>query len=128
MCQKYTADELNSMNHETKNEVIYDMQNRLDKLEHDYENLIEQIRLANHERFGRHSETLNAIAGQLSFFNEAEACYDEQTLEPSIDEVIAEATQLSRKPKKKGHYLRKQICFQRHRQPYISVCFLKFEP
>ena len=28
MCQKYTADELNSMNHETKNEVIYDMQNR----------------------------------------------------------------------------------------------------
>lgn len=41
MCQKYTADELNSMNHETKNEVIYDMQNRLDKLERDYENLIE---------------------------------------------------------------------------------------
>ena len=61
MCQKYTADELNSMNHETKNEVIYDMQNRLDKLEHDYENLIEQIRLANHERFGRHSETLESI-------------------------------------------------------------------
>ena len=102
MCQKYTADELNSMNHETKNEVIYDMQNRLDKLEHDYENLIEQIRLANHERFGCHSETLNAIAGQLSFFNEAEACYDEQTPEPAIDEVIAESAKPSRKPKKKG--------------------------
>ena len=55
---KYTTDELNSMNHETKNEVIYDMQNRLDNLEHDYENLIEQIRLANQERFVRHSETL----------------------------------------------------------------------
>ena len=102
MCQKYTADELNSMNHETKNEVIYDMQNRLDKLEHDYENLIEQIRLANHERFGRHSETLDAIAGQLSFFNEAEACYDEQTPEPAIDDVIAEAAKPTRKPKKKG--------------------------
>ena len=102
MCQKYTADELNSMNHETKNEVIYDMQNRLDKLEHDYENLIEQIRLANQERFGRHSETLDAIAGQLSFFNEAKACYDEQNPEPSIDEVIAEVTKPSRKPKKKG--------------------------
>ena len=102
MCQKYTADELNSMNHEAKNEVIYDMQNRLDKLEHDYENLIEQIRLANQERFGRHSETLDAIAGQLSFFNEAKACYDEQNPEPSIDEVIAEVTKPSRKPKKKG--------------------------
>ena len=102
MCQKYTADELNSMNHEAKNEVIYDMQNRLDKLEHDYENLIEQIRLANQERFGRHSETLDAIAGQLSFFNEAEACYDEQNPEPSIDEVIAKVTKPSRKPKKKG--------------------------
>jgi len=102
MCQKYTADELNSMNHKAKNEVIYDMQNRLDKLEHDYENLIEQIRLANQERFGRHSETLDAIAGQLSFFNEAEACYDEQNPEPSIDEVIAEVTKPSRKPKKKG--------------------------
>ena len=56
MCQKYTADELNSMNHEAKNEVIYDMQNRLDKLEHDYENLIEQIRLANQERFGRYMQ------------------------------------------------------------------------
>lgn len=47
MCQKFTADELNSMNHDAKNEVIYRMQDRLDKLEHDYENLIEQIRLAN---------------------------------------------------------------------------------
>ena len=32
MCQKYTADELNSMNHETKNRVICDMQERLDKV------------------------------------------------------------------------------------------------
>ena len=117
MCQKYTADELNSMNHEAKNEVIYDMQNRLDKLEHDYENLIEQIRLANHERLGSHSETLDAIAGQLSFFNEAEACYDEQNPEPYIDEFIAEVTNPSRKPKKKRQreedlkdFLQEEIC------------------
>ena len=71
MCQKYTEDELNSMNYETKSEIIQDMQNRLDQLEYDYENLIEQICLANQERFGCHSETLDAIAGQLSFFNEA---------------------------------------------------------
>lgn len=47
MCQKFTPDELNKMDHQSKNDVIYQMQDRLDKLEHDYENLIEQIRLAN---------------------------------------------------------------------------------
>lgn len=47
MCQKFTADELNTMDHKTKNDVIYRMQDRLDKLEHAYENLMEQIRLAN---------------------------------------------------------------------------------
>jgi len=67
MCQKFTPDELNIMDHETKNEVIYQMQNRLDKLETDYENLMEQICLANKQRFGRHTEKLEDIAGQLSF-------------------------------------------------------------
>lgn len=58
MCQKFTPDELNSMDHDAKNEVIYSMQERLDKLEHDYETLIEQIRLADQQRFGRHTEKL----------------------------------------------------------------------
>lgn len=102
MCQKFTADELNSMNHDTKNEVIYRMQDRLDKLERDYENLMEQIRLANQQRYGRHCERLDAVAGQLSFFNEAEACYDEQTPEPTMEDVITDAVKSPRKSRKKG--------------------------
>lgn len=102
MCQKYTPDELNSMNHDAKNELICQMQDRLDKLEHDYENLIEQIRLADQQRYGRHTESLDAITGQLSFFNEAEACYDTQHLEPTVDEVVEDAVKKPRKPKKKG--------------------------
>lgn len=102
MCQKYTPDELNSMNHDTKNKVICQMQDRLDKLEHNYENLIEQIRLADQQRYGRHTESLDAITGQLSFFNEAEACYDAQHPEPAVDEVIEDAVKKPRKPKKKG--------------------------
>ena len=78
------------------------MQDRLDKLEHDYENLMEQIRPANQERFGRHTEKLTEIAGQLSFFNEAEACYDENANEPAMEEAVNEALQKPRKPKKKG--------------------------
>ena len=46
MCRKFAPDELNTMNHESKNDVIYQMQDRLDRLEHDYENLMEQVRLA----------------------------------------------------------------------------------
>ncbi|MEY8269032.1 IS66 family transposase, partial [Lachnospiraceae bacterium 64-25] len=102
MCQKYTPDELNSMDHDAKNEVICQMQDRLDKLEHDYGNLIEQIRLADQQRYGRHTESLDAITGQLSFFNEAEACYDAQHPEPGVDEVIEDALKKPRNPKKKG--------------------------
>ena len=102
MCQKFTPDELNIMDHETKNEVIYQMQNRLDKLETDYENLMEQICLANQQRFGRHTEKLEDIAGQLSFFNEAEANCDETALEPTIEEAVEGMLQKPRRPKKKG--------------------------
>ncbi len=102
MCRKFTADELNTMGHATKNDVIFQMQDRLDKLEHDYENLVEQIRLADQQRFGRHTEKLAEIAGQLSLFNEAEACFDDQVQEPSIDDVVDNALRPARRPKKKG--------------------------
>ena len=81
MCKKFTPDELNKMDHETKNDVIYQMQDQLDRLEQNYENLIEQIRLANQQRFGRRTEKLDDIAGQLSFFNEA-------AKEPTVKEVF----------------------------------------
>ncbi|WP_373242254.1 transposase [Lacrimispora indolis] len=90
------------MDHETKNDVIYQMQDRLDRLEQNYENLVEQVRLANQQRFGRHTEKLDDIAGQLSFFNEAEANYDEKVKEPIVEEVIDSSRKMPRKPKKKG--------------------------
>ena len=40
-----------------KNDLIYQMQDRLDRLEHDYENLMEQIRLANQQRYGRRTKS-----------------------------------------------------------------------
>ena len=61
MCKKFTPNELNKMDHQSKNDIIYRMQERLDKLEHDYENLMEQIRLANQQKFGRSTEKLSEI-------------------------------------------------------------------
>ena len=102
MCRKFTPDELNTMDHESRNDVIYQMQDRLDRLEHDYENLMEQVRLANQQRFGRNTEKLDEIAGQLSFFNEAEADCNENVPEPTIDETLAFAMKPPRKRRKKG--------------------------
>lgn len=57
------------------------------------------MRIANQYRFGRHSETMDAINGQLSFFDEAEALSDENVPEPDIDDIIPVTT---RKKKEKG--------------------------
>ena len=102
MCRKYTPEELNKLDMQAKDDIIYDMQERLDKLEHSYEQLIEQVKLANQQRFGQKSEKLNSITGQLSFFNEAEACYDENGPEPSIDDVVESAGKKPRRKKQKG--------------------------
>lgn len=102
MCKKYSADDLDSMDHAAKNDVIYQMQERLDKLEHSYENLIEQIRLADQQRYGRQTEKLEQIAGQLSFFNEAEANCDETAEEPTIEDTVQEVMKTPRRKKQKG--------------------------
>lgn len=102
MCKKYSEEDLNSMDHAAKNDVIYQMQERLDKLEHSYENLIEQIHLADQQRYGRHTEKLDQIAGQLSFFNEAEANCDETAKEPTMEETIHETLKTPRRKKQKG--------------------------
>ncbi len=102
MCKKFTPDELNTMDTGSKDDIICQMQDRLDKLEQDYENLMEQVCLANQQRFGRHSEKLEAITGQISFFNEAEACCDESIPEPTMEEVIIEAEKKPHKNKRKG--------------------------
>ena len=65
MCKKFTPDELNKMDHKTKNDVIYQMQDRLDRLEQNYENLIEQIRLAGQQRLAARQK--NWMISQDSF-------------------------------------------------------------
>ncbi|MEE1114330.1 MAG: IS66 family transposase, partial [Eubacterium sp.] len=63
--------------------------------------LTEQIRLANSQRFGRHTEKMSQPAGQISFdengnlyFNEPEALVDQcpEPVEPTIETVIKKRT------------------------------------
>ena len=67
---KHTLNELGNMSREELITIILSMQGQLDALNENIEKLIEQVRLANSYRFGRHTETLKSIDGQLSFFDE----------------------------------------------------------
>lgn len=95
MAGKHTLGELNNLSREELITIILGMQGQLDALNENIEKLIEQVRLANQHRFGRHTETLDSIEGQLSFFDEADALYNPLVPEPDPEDV------LPRKAKKK---------------------------
>lgn len=64
------------------------MQGQIEALNKNLERLIEQVRIANSHRFGRHTETLSSIDGQLSFFDEAEVLYDADIPEPEPENIL----------------------------------------
>lgn len=99
MAMEYTESQLNNMSKDEMKIVILALQAQLNALNTNMEVLIEQLRIANQQRFGRHTETLSAIDGQIGFFNDVEAVYEEDTKEPLIDEVIE---QKKKKAKVKG--------------------------
>ena len=70
--------------------VILSMQDQPALLNTNMERLIEQIASANNHRYGRSSEKLDVIAGQLELiFNEAEALTETlYVVEPAEEDVI----------------------------------------
>lgn len=72
--------------------VILSMQDQISQLNTNMERLIEQIADANNKRYGRSSEKLDVIAGQLELeliFNEAEALTETlYVVEPAEEDVI----------------------------------------
>ena len=92
MTKIYSPEELNSFSRETLVAVILSMQDQLAQLNTNMERLIEQIASANNHRYGRSSEKLDVIAGQLELeliFNEAEALTETlYVVEPAEEDVI----------------------------------------
>lgn len=99
MSQKHTLNELNTLSRDELITIILTMQGQLDTLNENIEKLIEQIRIANQYRFGRSTETMKSIDGQMSFFDEADTLRDESAGEPEEDQVIPPRP---RKKKTKG--------------------------
>ncbi|MGN0380622.1 MAG: IS66 family transposase [Suilimivivens sp.] len=88
MAGKHTLEELNQCSREELITMVLMMQGQLDTLNENIEKLIEQVRIANSYRFGKRTETLKSIEGQLSFFDEAEAFCDLSVPEPEAGEVL----------------------------------------
>ena len=88
MAGKHTLEELNQCSREELITMVLMMQGQLDTLNENIEKLIEQVRIANSYRFGKRTETLKSIEGQLSFFDEAEALCDLSVPEPEAGEVL----------------------------------------
>ena len=102
MTKIYSPEELTSFSRETLVAVILSMQDQLAQLNTNMERLIEQIASANNHRYGRSSEKLDVIAGQLELdliFNEAEALTETlYVVEPAEEDVI----QVTRRKKKEN--------------------------
>lgn len=98
MADRHTPEELNNCSREELITIVLMMQGQLDTLNEDIERLIEQVRIANSYRFGKHTETMDSIDGQLSFFDKAENCCNLSVPEPAAEEVLPSR----RNHKKKG--------------------------
>ena len=81
MTKRYSAEELNHLDGRELTDIVLSLQDQVKSLSESYERLIEQIRIADQARFGRRSEKHDVIDGQLSFFDEAEACSDPEAPE-----------------------------------------------
>ena len=96
--KKYTAEELKAMDPAVLAGIILVLQDQIEALNANFEKLIEQMRIANQNRFGRHTEKLDVIDGQLSLFDEAENAADKNAKEPAVEEVV----KAYKRKKKKG--------------------------
>ncbi len=78
--------------------IILMLQDQVEMLNENLEKIIEQLRISNQNRFGRHSEKLDVIDGQMSIFDEAENTASPDAEEPAIEEVVT----AYKRRKKKG--------------------------
>lgn len=101
MTKKYTTTELNKYSKQELMLIVLSMQDQLAQMNENLEKLIEEVRIANQQRFGRQSETLATINGQLSLFNEAEALTEESVTEPTIDVILPVVTKKKKQPGKR---------------------------
>ena len=84
----YTEKDLNNFSKKRLVAIFRQQEEQLDRLNDNMERLIEKIRIMNSYRFGRKTEKLREIDGQLPFFNEAEEGCDWNAPESGFEVVV----------------------------------------
>lgn len=88
----YTEEQLNTCSKEMLVALLLSMQDQVEQMNRNIEKLVEQLASANNQRYGRSSEKLAVIDGQMTlemFFNEAEALTDTTyVMEPEEEQVL----------------------------------------
>lgn len=89
---KYTEEQLNTCSKEMLITLLLSMQDQMEQLNQNFEKLAEQLAVANSQRYGRSSEKLSVIDGQMTLdmiFNEAEALTENlYVVEPTEEQVL----------------------------------------
>lgn len=89
---KYTEEQLNTCSKEMLVTLFLSMQDQMEQLNRNFEKLAEQLAAANNQRYGRSSEKLSVIDGQMTLdmiFNEAEALTETlYVMEPAEEQVL----------------------------------------
>ncbi len=98
MADRLTQEQLEGLSKKQLVDLYLTLQGQMDSLNQNIELLTEQVRLAGLNRFGRKTEKLDQISGQLSLFNEVEVTADPGIPEPDGAEVVVTV----RKKRKKG--------------------------
>ena len=102
MAKKYTEEELNNCSKDMLVTLLLNMQEQMDKMNQNMEHLIELLASSNNKLYGRSTEKLSAIEGQMDlseFLNEAEYTVgDTEPLEPKAEEVIVVRKKQKGKP------------------------------
>ena len=94
--KQLSSSELNNLSREDMAAIILQMQQMQLQLHLQINTLNEKIAIMNARHFGRSTEKLEALPGQMKIFNEAEAAAAEAIAEPAIEQVVV------RRKKQKG--------------------------
>ena len=87
--KQLSTSELNSLSKEDLAAIVLQQQQMINSL-------VEKVAILDMRSYGRSTEKLSAMPGQINFFNEADAEADESAEEPTIEDIVV------RKKKKKG--------------------------
>lgn len=104
--ETYQKEELNRLTSDEKDTLILGMQDEILSLKKNYEQLMEQFRVFEQQRFGRHTEKLDQIAGQMCLFDETEVLANPSIPEPPAEEILPTKAKRKKQPGKRAEVLK----------------------